>query len=117
MSKIIYASPKQTLVLFFEVFNSNQERVAAPTLPIILNVYDPQFELITGYPQNMESVDEGLYSFSFTLPTGPSAVGSYIINIIWEDPDSSLQKQTHYQIVCKSPANAAGQYVAIIPNL
>jgi len=117
MNNIIYATPKQILTLFFEVFNSNQERTDAPTDPLILSIYNPNFDLLDGYPVAMTNIDVGLYSFTFTVPPGPSAIGTYVINIIWEDPDTLNQKQTYYQIICKSPPNAAGEYNATIPHL
>lgn len=117
MESIIYAAPKQILTLFFEVLDSNQERTDSPSDPLILSIYNPNFDLLDGYPAAMTNIDVGLYSFTITLPTGPTAVGTYIVNIIWEDPDTLNQKQTHYQIICKSPPNAAGDYVATIPHL
>ena len=111
MSEIIYAYPKQTINLVFEVLNSSQERTDAPSLPIILNVYKPDLTLFTGYPLVMTNIDIGLYSFNIILPMGPAAIGTYIANIIWTDPSSLKQKQTYYQIICKSKPNAAGEYI------
>lgn len=117
MNDIIYATPKQVLTLFFEVFNSTQQRADSPSDPLITSIYNPNFDLLDGYPAAMTNINVGLYSFTMTMPTGPTAVGTYIISIIWKDPDTSDQKQTHYQIICKSPPNAAGEYIATIPHL
>lgn len=111
MSKIIYAAPNQSINLIFTVLNSLQQRTNAVSLPIVTNVYKPDITLLSGFPLEMTNIDVGLYLFNIILPMGQAAIGTYIINISWIDPDTLKQRQTHYQIICKPKPNAAGEYV------
>jgi len=111
MSKIVYVSPNQTIDLVFEVLNSSQEREDAPVLPIVRRVYNPDMTLMAGFPQAMDNIDIGLYLFTFELPMGALAIGTYIIDVIWTNPQNK-QEQTYYQLICRPKPNAAGEYVA-----
>lgn len=141
MSKVVYAHPGQNIILYFDLVDSTGVRTDSPTEPSITSIYNNNLDLIikvsvlnndddmiifndlneilvlTDYPVAMKHIDTGLYSFNIRLPKGPNAVGSYIISIIWTDPDTAKLRTDHYQIICKSYPNAAGEYIAGIPHL
>jgi hypothetical protein len=73
------------------------------SLPIVARIILPSLTNVSGYPQKMIRIDTGLYYFQFTLPTGASAVGSYIVDITYINPNTENFAQTFYQVICSAP--------------
>ena len=72
-------------------------------LPIVSKILKPNLTYIDGYPFDMTKLEVGVYYYKFTLPTGASAVGSYIVDVTYLDPADSTLKQILYQIVVTAP--------------
>jgi hypothetical protein len=54
-------------------------------VPIITSIIYPDLSVAAGYPQNMTRLDTGLYIRGIQLPIGVDALGSYIVNVYWQD--------------------------------
>ncbi len=72
-------------------------------LPVVERIFMPSLSLASGYPQKMAYIDTGLYYFQFTLPTGASAVGTYIVDVQYINPNIEMIAETFYQIICSAP--------------
>ena len=107
MSFILFHSPGQTVTVVFETLDGYGSRSDGYSTPIITRVIFPNLSLATGYPQPMTRLDVGLYRFQFGLPSLASSVGTYIVDISYQDPDSGLPAQTFAQVVVTAPF---GQY-------
>jgi hypothetical protein len=74
--------------------------------PIIARIIRPDFSLFVidpPCPVAMTYVDTGLYTFSFVLPTGAAAVGTYIVDIFWYHPTTLCLQQDYIQVVVNAP--------------
>lgn len=96
-------SPGQTVTLFFQLLNSNFERVDGYANPKIERIILPNLNIASGYPVEMTKLDTGLFYYKFTLLPGATYVGSYLVDISWIDPDSAVEKKDFYQIVVTAP--------------
>ena len=94
MSNILSYTPGQTATIVQQVINLDGYRADGYTgAPIVARIIFPDFSLATGYPLAMTKLDTGLYVSSFILPIGAIAVGMYIVDIYWYNPDTlSLQQ-------------------------
>ena len=109
MSHILNYSPGQQVTLVFETLNSLGARADGYGHPSIVRIIFPNLSLASGYPQTMTRLDVGLFNFQFALPVLATAVGSYIVDVTYLDPDSGNPKSTFFQIVVTAPY---GQYSA-----
>jgi hypothetical protein len=107
MSYILNYAPGQTATLVFQTLNSLGARSDGYGIPSITRIISPSLTLAVGFPQSMTRLDVGLFTFQFALPTMASAVGTYIADIAYQDPDSGNPKATFFQIVVSAPF---GQY-------
>lgn len=76
-------------------------------LPVVERILFPSLATASGYPQKFARIDNGLYYFQFTLPTGASAVGSYIVDFQYINPSTSNISETYAQVIVLAPY---GQY-------
>lgn len=102
MSQILTAAPGQQCTIFLETFDGYQ-RADSGIIPSVVRVLFPNLSAAAGYPQPFTRIGAGLYVFSFTLPTGATSVGSYLVDVAWNDPDSGLPAQTYYQVIVSAP--------------
>jgi hypothetical protein len=118
MSTVLNYSPGQQATIVFEVLNTLGERSDGydgyegnPGIPPqITRIIFPNLSLAGGYPQNMMRLDVGLFMAQFTLPVLASSVGTYIVDILYYNPDIPNQyKNTFVQVICTAPF---GQYTA-----
>jgi hypothetical protein len=72
-------------------------------IPQVNRIVYPNLSLATGYPQAMTRFDTGIYYAYFTLPTGATAVGSYFVDVMYDDPVTTLITHRTYQIVVTAP--------------
>jgi len=61
-----------------------------------------------GYPQDMIYLDVGLYYFQFTLPNGAVSVGSYLVDVVYMNPTTSLLVTNAFQIIVAAPFGIYG---------
>jgi hypothetical protein len=105
--------PGQKVTIFLETLDGYGVRQDCAVTPTINRIIFPNFIVAPGYPQLMLHVDTGLYYFQFTLPTGASAVGSYLVDAGYVRPADGYSVVKAYQIVVISPY---GNYSATIGN-
>lgn len=102
MSQILYHSPGQTVTILLETLDG-YIRADSATIPNVNSILFPNLTGAAGYPKPMTRISTGLYIFSFTLPQGATAVGTYIADVSWVDPATASPAQTYYQIVVTAP--------------
>jgi hypothetical protein len=73
------------------------------SIPVISRIIFPNLSLASGYPKAMTRLDVGLFIFSFTLPTLATSVGTYIVDISYQNTDTGLPEQTFFQVVVTAP--------------
>lgn len=98
---VLYTAPKKTLTVAFEILNAAGMRANSSSTPVVEKIYAQDFSLVGGYPKNMIQVGVGLYSFDFVTVAGPSALGTYIVDLSWSNPDTNLMNQTAIQVICR----------------
>lgn len=103
MSQILFYFPGQRVTIVLEVKNANGLRVDSITLPYISEIISPAFAAIDGYHTNMTKINTGLYYGQFVLPTGASAVGSYLVDVTYTNPITSLSTIQFYQVQVNAP--------------
>ena len=90
----ISTNPGKTVAITTQVLDTSGERVDG-YIPQIDYVITPSGSMSSGFPANMTKVAIGLYSSNITIPSGSSAVGTYIVSISWTRPGTS---QTQYEV-------------------
>lgn len=108
MVEILSYAPGQQVIIFQEVLNANGVRTNDGYTPVVTRVILPGFTLAMGYPQNMNYLDVGLYYFQFTLPTGAVSVGSYLVDVAYMNPTTSLIVTNAFQIIVGAPYGVYG---------
>lgn len=104
---ILNYSPGQTVSIFLENTDGYQHvRQDSLTVPVVVRILKPDLTPMDGYAQFMDRIDTGLYTFQFVLPTGASAVGSYLVDVSYTDHDG-FHSSALYQIVVNA---AFGNY-------
>jgi len=111
MSNILSYAPGQTVTIIQEILNLDGYRADGYAfygsgvlgVPVIARIIKPDLTLTTAYPAAMTQLDTGLYSFSFTLPTGAAAVGTYIVDGYWYHPSTLKLQQGFTQVVVTAP--------------
>lgn len=111
MSDTLWYSPGQTVTIVQQVLNLDGYRADGYAFsgsgplgaPVIARLIYPDFTLAPAYPVAMTKLDTGLYTWSFTLPTGGAAVGTYIVDGYWYHPDTLQLQQDFTQIVVLAP--------------
>lgn len=113
MPTVLNYTPGQQVTLFQEIVNSNGVRTDDGYVPVVSRIIVPGFTLATGYPIEMIRLDVGLYYFQFTLPSGATAVGSYLVDIVFLNPNNSLLNTNTYQVVVTAPFGNFGATVGV----
>ncbi len=125
MLQTLFYSPGQTATIFVETLDSNGERadasvdgylgdsVADPDFadgyfdgyhnPMVIRLVFPDLNLADDYPVHMVKLDTGLYYYQFVLPTGSTAVGSYLVDISFTNPSTLFTNTALYQIAVNAP--------------
>lgn len=107
MTEILSYFPGQQVTIFLETLDGYGQRVDGATVPMVTRVILPGYTLAVGYPQNMNRLDVGLFTFQFTLPTGAVSIGSYLIDVAYISPINGFVNTQMYQVVVTAPF---GQY-------
>lgn len=116
MPTVLNYTPGQQVTIFQEVKDGYGQRTDDGYVPVVTRIFSPpNFMPLTGYPQHMTRLDTGLYYFQFTLPQGAAAVGSFLVDISYLDPVSSLLFTDTYQIVVTAPFGNFGVTVIGAP--
>lgn len=72
-------------------------------VPVIARVVLPNGSLAPNFPQAMTQLDTGLYSYSFTLPTGGASIGLYLVDVYWYHPDTYFLQQDYTLVNVTAP--------------
>ena len=96
-------SPGQTATVFLETLDGYGQRADGYFTPFVSRLIFPNLVLAAGYPANMTKLDVGLYYYQFILPTGAAAVGSYLVDISFNAPDTPYINTALYQIAVNAP--------------
>jgi hypothetical protein len=100
---ILFHAPGQIATILLSTKDSDGYLADAYALPYVNRVFLPDFTTDDGYPQDMTQLDTGLYYFEYTIPSGATAVGTYLIEIVYNSViDDSYQNEL-YQIVVTAP--------------
>jgi len=102
MIQSLYYSPGQQATIILEII-SDGYRVDPIALPLINRIIYPGLTLAAGFPQNMTKIDTGIYRFIFTLPTGASSVGTYLVDGYYVDPNAFNMVFALYQVIVTAP--------------
>jgi hypothetical protein len=108
---VLSYQPGQIVSVWFETLDQGA-RADGYAYPQIARIIFPSGNPSTGYPQTMNRYDVGLYFWQFTLPTGSTAVGTYIVDIGYYDPASGNPQNTFVQVVVSAPY---GLYSVTVP--
>lgn len=110
---VLNYSPGQQATIVYQILNSLGERsdsfdgYGGPGLPpTIERIIFPNLSLAAGYPQAMTRLDVGLFIAQFTLPLLASSVGTYIVDITYNNPDTGLFENDFIQVNCQAPFGA-----------
>jgi hypothetical protein len=112
MTTVLNYSPGQQATIVFQTLNALGERsdgyndgygMPSGPLPQITRIIFPNLSLAAGYPQYFTRLDVGLFMAQFTLPIGASAVGTYIVDILFNNPDTGLYENDLVQVLVSAP--------------
>jgi len=109
MSTLLYYFPGQKATIFLETKDGYGQRGDNNTsfdgylTPVITRVIFPDLSLAAGFPQPMVKLDTGLYFFQFTVPVGGKSVGSFLIDVTYNNPGNPLDLTQTYQLVVTAP--------------
>lgn len=113
MTQVFYHSPGQSVTIVLETLAVTGNREDSPSLPIVERIITPALTLAANYPQTMHKLDTGLYYYKFILPTGPTAIGTYIVDVSYVDPAISATKSLAFQVVVTATAGNFGLNSAV----
>jgi hypothetical protein len=111
MIQTLSYAPGQAATIFLETLDGYGVRHDAYSTPVITRLVFPTLTLAAGYPAPMTKLDTGLYYYLFVLPTGATAVGSYLVDISYINPATGYTNTALYQIAVNAPY---GNYSATI---
>jgi hypothetical protein len=103
MTEILSYFPGQHVTVFLETVDGYNVRSNSPTPPVVTRVIFPGFTLASGYPLLMTQLDVGLYYSTFTLPTGSTAVGNYLVDVSFTNPANGMVNNKTYQLIVTAP--------------
>lgn len=113
MTQVFYHNPGQTVTIVLQTIGTTGAREDSPSLPLVNRIILPSLTLAANFPQSMTQLDTGLYYYKFILPTGSTAVGTYIIDAQYTDPATSQTKAIAYQVVVTTVAGNFGVNSAV----
>lgn len=103
-------APGQVATVFLETLDEYGQRADGYAIPLVTRIVYPDLSLAAGYPTDMIQLDVGLYYYQFVLPTGALAVGSYLVDISYDNPSTGYVNTELYQIIVTAPY---GNYSAL----
>lgn len=90
MHTILQYSPGQVATVTLSVLDPSTGLLAdGYDVPSITKIVMPSLVSAAGFPADMTEVSTGVYQYSFQLPSGSSAVGSYVVIIDYTEPDTT----------------------------
>ena len=114
--QILNYTPGALATIFLEINDGYEStRIDAFSDPIVTNILLPNLtnDGYDGYQIAMTHIDAGLYVFQYQIPSGASAVGSYLIDISYIHPTTFVIKKQAFQLVVSAPF---GIYSMTVPT-
>lgn len=99
---VLQHAPGQKATFYLETLDEFGVRADGYT-PMVTRVILPDLSVAEDFPQLMQQLDVGLYYFQYTIPTGATAVGSYLVDVLYNKPGSLDYFNAIYQIVVSAP--------------
>jgi len=94
MHTILHYSPGQIATITISVFEPSTGILTdGYDVPSITKVVMPSLASAAGFPQDMTVVSTGVYQYKFQLPSGASAVGSYVVIVEYTEPDATVKNE------------------------
>lgn len=104
MGQVLNYFPGQLATIFLQTVDGYGNRVNSDNLPVITRVLLPNLTFATGFPATMHQIDVGLYYGQFQLPTGAASVGSYLVDVQYDNPADGYASQYEiFQIIVQAP--------------
>jgi hypothetical protein len=97
-TSVIFANPGQTVTVAVQTLDGYGSRQDPASLPVVDYVVLPDSTQSPGFPVAMDKVSTGVYKKNVSIPTGASAVGSYIVSISWNHPVTGFPQYGLYII-------------------
>lgn len=113
MTQILQFFPGQVCTVYLETLNSDGYRADGYGTPLIERIILPSLTLAADYPAEMIHLDTGLYYYKFTLPTGATSLGSYLIDGSWVRPDNGFTYSQTWQVIVNAPYGNFGVVTTI----
>lgn len=113
MTQSLSYYPGYEATIFLETKDGYGVRQDSATQPTVTQIIFPDMSLSDGYPQDLTKIETGLYYFKFTLPTGASSVGSYLVDVSFTNPANNEINTATYQVIVTVPF---GNFNATIGN-
>ena len=120
MTTQLYYFPGQKATVFLETKDGYARADAGTPFdgyaePVITRIIFPDLSLAVGFPQPMIKLDTGLYFFQFTLPTGAASVGSYLVDVTYNVPNTGYFTTNIFKIIVTAPFGNFGMTVIGAP--
>lgn len=80
-----FANPGQNVRIAVQTTDGYGSRVDG-YVPVVTRVFMPDLAIAAGFPLEMARIDEGLYISGLVLPTGPTALGTWVVNVFFIQP-------------------------------
>lgn len=112
---IIYSTPGKYIDIILHVYD-NGELSDSLTTPIIKSIYNPNLNLIDGYPQDMNHLDTGVYQFKYLIINNPASLGNFVVDVEYTHPNNFVLNNI-YQIIVRMSNSLSNNYYAIVKNL
>lgn len=86
MHTILQYSPGQVATVTMSIFDDDGILTDGYTAPSITKIVMPSLASAAGFPVDMTKISTGIYQYKFQLPSGASAVGSYVVIVSYTTP-------------------------------
>lgn len=90
----------EDIVIFLETLKDNA-RFSFEKKPIIKRIIFPNLSTASGMPQTMREIDNGLFAFKFNTPVNKNAIGSYLVELEWENGHG------YYQVIVSTSSQGS----------
>lgn len=90
MTNTISAVPGQTVLIAVQVTDNTGKLHDGYEAPTIDFVRLPSGAAATGYPVVMTEYSLGIWTKSLVMPSGITALGSYLVSVSWPHPDTAV---------------------------